>query len=283
MNKAYQNRVILITGSSMGIGKVMARYFGERGGKIAINARNAQKLTHTEKELKAAGIEVYAHSADVSSWKEVKGMIEAVVEHYGRLDVLINNAGIATRGSVENVSPEVFQQVLNVNVLGSIYPSKAALPYIEQQGGSIVFVSSIASFYGLPYNSIYSSTKKALTAFSESLRLETRSKGIHVGIAYVSFTENDPKKIILDSDGNRIYLENRKGIKKQSPEQVAEAISRLILKKKKSVSLSFMGKALNVIHRIFPGIIEMIYTRNLKQIKAQSEGKPRYAEQNNAK
>lgn len=278
MKQVYQNKVILVTGSSMGIGKAMAFHFGKHGGRIVINARNPKKLALTEEELRQAGIEVFAYAADVSSWQEVEDMIEAIIDKFGQLDILINNAGIATRGSIANVSPEVFQQVLNVNVIGSIYPSKAAMPYISRQKGSIIFVSSIAAFYGLPYNSIYSSTKKALTAFSESLRLETREKGIHVGIAYVSFTENDPNKIILDSDGNKIYLENRKGIKKQSPEQVSEVISKMILKKKNSVSLSFMGKALNVLHRIFPSIIEMIYRRNLSQIKAQSEGKPRYVD-----
>ncbi|MCI4670193.1 MAG: SDR family oxidoreductase [Bacteroidia bacterium] len=278
MKKEFQDKVVLITGSSMGIGKAMASHFAMRGAKVAINARNAEKLGRTAKELRQEGFEILEVPADVSVWEQVEGMITSVVTHFGQLDILINNAGIATRGSVENVSPEVFQKMVNVNILGSVFPSKAAMPYISKQSGSIIFVSSIAAFYGLPYNGIYSSTKKALTAFSESLRLETKEKGIHVGIAYVSFTENDPQKIILDSDGNRIYLENRKGIKKQSPETVSSIISNMVLMRRNSVSLSFMGKALNFIHRIFPGIIKMIYTRNMATIKAQSEGKPRYVE-----
>ena len=279
MKQHYKGKVILITGSSMGIGKAMAQYFGERGGRIAINARNSTKLANTEKELLEKGIEVSSFPADVSNWEQVQALIEGVVKQYGKLDILINNAGIATRGSIEKVKPEVFQSLLNVNVLGSIYPSKAALPYIERTKGSIIFISSIAAFYGLPYNSIYSTTKKALSAFSQSLRLESKEKGVHVGIAYVSFTENDPKKIILDSDGNRIYLENRKGIKKQTPEEVSRVISKMISSRKKSVSLSFAGKALNIIHRIFPSLIAFIYARNMSKIKAQSEGRPRYVEE----
>jgi len=278
MKHAFEAKVVLITGSSMGIGKAMAYHFGRQGAKVVLNARNAQKLETSRQEMEEEGLEVFAIAADVSQWKEVEDMIVQCIDRYGKLDILINNAGIATRGAVHQMTPEVFEQVLKVNVLGSVFPTKAALPYLNLQKGSVIFISSIASFYGIPYNSIYSSSKKALSAFSQSLRIENKDKGLHVGIAYVGFTENDPKKVILDSDGNRIYLENRKGIKKQSPEQVAEAVANMILKKKKSLSLSLMGKALNIIHRIFPGIVAMIYTRNLNQIKAQSEGKPRYVE-----
>ncbi|MEO0897043.1 MAG: SDR family oxidoreductase [Bacteroidota bacterium] len=270
--KKYEGKVVLITGSSMGIGKAMAYHFGREGADVVINARTQSKLESTEKELLESGISVLSYAADVSNWEEVQAMVQATLDKFGRLDILINNAGIATRGSVEGMAAEVFDKVLRVNVLGSIYPAKASLAAIKQTKGSIVFISSIASLHGLPYNSIYSSSKKALTAFSESLRIETKEAGVHVGLAYVGFTENDPQKIILDANGERIYLKNRRGIKKQTPEEVAAIIERLIHRRKKTVTLSLMGKALKFFHKILPIIPEMIYTRNLPTIKAQSEG-----------
>ena len=276
------NKVVVVTGSSMGIGKAIARQFCSHGAKVILNGRNAKKLEDTYQELTTAGHKVHAVAADVSTAAGAQSIIEACISHYGRLDILINNAGVATRGSVENMGPEVFQKVMDVNVLGSIFPTKAALPYLRKSQGSVVFVSSIASFHGLPYNSVYCSSKKALTAFSESLRLEEKAHNVHVGIAYVGFTENDPQKIIMDSDGKLIYLEERKGIKKQSPQQVAQSIERLILRRKKEVTLSAAGKSLRVIQKLFPWLIDWIYAKNIDSIRKNSEGKPTYVSLQNS-
>ncbi|MEM7370133.1 MAG: SDR family oxidoreductase [Bacteroidota bacterium] len=271
-----KGKVAIVTGSSMGIGKAIARQLGQSGAQVVLNARNAEKLEITRKELLAEGLDVAAFAADVSSVKEVEQLMEFCLQTYGKIDILINNAGVATRGSVENLAPDVFQKVMDVNVLGSIFPSKAALPYLRQSKGHLIFISSIAAFHGLPYNSVYCASKKALIAFSESLRLEEKRNQVHVGIAYVGFTENDPKKIIMDSDGKLMYLEARQGIKKQSPEQVAQIIQRMIRTRKNSVTLSLAGKSLRLVQRWFPWIISMIYTKNMDTIRANSEGKPTY-------
>lgn len=281
MSSFLSGKVAIVTGSSMGIGKSIARQLAQSGAKVVLNARNAQKLELAREELNNEGLEVIAIPADVSSYDDCQRLIDACVDAFGRLDILVNNAGVATRGSVDNLAPDVFQKVLDVNVLGSIYPSKIALSHIRQTGGSIIFISSIAAFHGLPYNSVYCASKKALIAFSESLRLEEQRHGVHVGIAYVGFTENDPKKIIMDSDGKLIYLENRKGIKKQTPEQVAGIIQRMIRNRTKTVTLSMAGKSLKLVQRFFPWLIAMIYKKNLTTIQANSEGKPEYVQSKN--
>ena len=271
-----KGKVAIVTGSSMGIGKAIAIQFAESGAKVVLNGRNVQKLTSTCEELTDAGYPVIGIAADVSSAEGAQKLVDDCLAHFGRLDILINNAGVATRGSVENMSTDVFQKVMDVNVLGSIFPTKAALPHLRKNQGNAIFISSIASFHGLPFNSVYCASKQALTAFSESLRLEEKQYGVHVGIAYVGFTENDPKKIIMDSDGKLIYLENRKGIKKQSPQAVAKIIERMILKRRKVETLTLAGKSLRWVQRLFPWIIDMIYAKNLASIRANSEGKPRY-------
>ena len=119
----------------------------------------------------------------------------------------------------------------------------------------------------------------ALTAVSESLRNEVRKDGVHVGIAYVGFTENDPEKIIYDADGQLIYLEERKGMKKQSPQQVAAIIRKMILRRQAKKVLSPAGKFLYIANRLFPSLISRIFYSRIDTIKANSEGKPRYVKQ----
>lgn len=273
-----KNKVAIVTGSSMGIGKAISHALGAAGCKVVLNGRTKDRLHSAAAEMESKGYEVFPIAADVSKWEDCEMLIQSCIDHFGQVDILINNAGAATRGSVKDLAPEVFQEITNINLLGSIYPSKAALAAIKETKGHIIYISSIASFYGIPYNSIYSATKKALSAFAESLRIETREDGVHVGIAYVGFTENDPNKIILDSDGKRIYLENREGMKKQTPEQVAAIILNMIRDRKNQRTLSLAGKGLSFLSKFFPGIVSFIYKKNLKTIKQASSGTPRYVD-----
>ncbi|MDX2250410.1 MAG: SDR family oxidoreductase [Bacteroidia bacterium] len=278
MSKILEGKVAIVTGSRMGIGKAIAIELASQGASVVLNARNTAKLEETAEELRALGYSVVAAGGDISLWEDAEALIQTAISTWGRLDILVNNAGAATRGSIETMSPDVFKNITDINILGSIFPTKAALPWIRQSKGSIVFISSIASFHGLPFNSIYSASKKALTAFSESLRLETAGQGIHVGIAYVGFTENDPQKIIMDADGKLIYLEERKGIKKQTPAQVARIVSRMIQKRTKKTTLSAMGKGLRIAKWLFPGLIHLFFSLNIEKIRANSSGKPNYVE-----
>ncbi|MEO0473984.1 MAG: SDR family NAD(P)-dependent oxidoreductase [Bacteroidota bacterium] len=248
---------------------------------VRLPLQNSSSITATAKEMTEAGYEVLSVAGDVSKWEDNERMLAETIAHFGRLDILVNNAGASTRGSVEKMAPEVFQNMTNVNILGSVFPTKVALSHLKQNKGSVIFIGSLAGLHGLPYNSIYSATKMALTAVSESLRNEVKSDGIHVGIAYVGFTENDPEKIIYDADGKLIYLEERKGLKKQTPQQVAVTIRNMILKRKKKAVLSPAGKFLYFANRLFPGLIDRIFYSRIDTIKANSEGKPRYVQSGN--
>ena len=273
----FNQKVVLVTGSSMGIGKALAKELLGRGAKVMLNGRNPEKLAHTADELAAWG-KVGQVSGDVSDYGQAKAMVKATLAQFGRLDYLINNAGVATRGSVAAMSPEVMQQVIQVNVLGSIFPTKAAIEALQASQGGVLFISSIASFHGLPFNSVYCASKQALRPFTESLRLEMREHGVFVGLAYVGFTENDPNKVIMDADGRRIYLENRQGIRKQSPETVARILCDQLIRRRPVRTLSLAGKALALAQRLFPGLIDRVFRRQIASIQAQSAGQPRYVD-----
>lgn len=261
------NKVVIVTGSGMGIGKAIALNFAEHGAKVVLNDRDAIKLQATEQEFIRLGFEVKAVKGDVSSLVDSQYLIEETLEAFGQLDILINNAGIATRGTVEEIIPHVFDALTETNFLGSVYVTKCALPYLRRKKGHIIFINSICGFRGMPYSSVYSSTKMAQAAFAESLRIELHETGIHVGIAYLSFIRNSPKKEILSENGKWTHLPMRKNVRVAEPEEVAAKIRMMIEKRQHRFVHTLLGKATYLLQRFFPNIVDWIFTWKLKEIR----------------
>ena len=187
----WKDKVVIITGSSIGIGRRLAIEIGKRGGKVVINARNKSRLNKTCEDIKTQGLKISACPGDISKYEDCVKIIGHSIKIYGKLDVLINNAGINAIGTLEEINSDIFRQVMDVLFLGSVYMTKAAIPYIRKTKGSILFVGSLAGIHGLGNYSAYSSSKMALTALAESLRIEMHKTGVHIGLAYIGFTEND--------------------------------------------------------------------------------------------
>ena len=269
-------KIAIVTGSSRGIGKAIALSLAGKGVRVMLNARNLERLRLTESEMRDEGYDVRAIAADVSVWPDAKKLVEATMEAYGRVDFLINNAAVTTRGGIEQMVPEVIDEVMRVNFLGSAYTSKLALPYIRQAQGSIIFISSIASFHGLPFNSVYCATKNALTSLAEALRLELKSHNVHVGIAYVGFAENEPGKTILDADGRLIYLDEVKGVKRKTTGEVARFITNMVVSRRSSITIGFTGRLLNVLNRLAPALVERILWARMARIREFSGSSPDY-------
>lgn len=263
------NKSILITGSSMGIGKAMAYQMCEQGAKVILNARNEQRLNRTYEEMKSKGYEVTAVAGDVSEMEDCQRIIKHAIDQFGQLDAVVNNAGISMEGTVEELEPKVFQKLMDVNILGSIYPTKAALPYLKKTKGSIIFIGSAAGIRGIPNHSAYSASKMALTALAESMKIELKQSDVHVGIAYVGFTQNDPEKTIYDKDGNIIPQPSRAFIKAEPPEKVAQRVINMILKRKFKEVFTPLGKLNAFMNRFFPFVVEPILSRNYHKNKAE--------------
>ncbi len=258
----FQNKTIVITGSSIGIGRTLARNLAQQGAKIVLNARNAERLEKTRLALSEEGYDVLAVAGDVSKIEDCEHLIKATVDHFGGLDVLINNAGISMEGAVADLHPDVFRKVMEVNYLGSVYPTQAALPHLQASKGSVIFIGSAAGIRGIPGYAVYSSSKMSLTALAEALRTELYESGVHVGLAYVGFTQNDPEKTIYNAKGEIIPQPNRSFIKAESPERVAERIMRMIKKRQFKRVFTPLGQLNAVMNRFFPGIVDGILRRN---------------------
>lgn len=254
MNTFFKNKVVCITGSSQGIGKATALLLGGFGAKIILNGRNAEKLNTAQTELLKAGVDCYAVACDVSQPEDCKKLIEDGIKKYGKLDVLINNAGIASRGRISESSPENWQNILNINTLGSINTTYYALPYLEKTNGHVIIISSMAAKVGVPGHAGYSVSKMALTAYAKAMQIEYEGR-IHCGLVYVGFTANESQKTILTPEGKYEALKERKGMKLAKREDVALQIAKVIQFRKKEKTLSLLGKLQHLMLKIAPAIV----------------------------
>jgi len=261
----WKDKVVIITGSSIGIGRRLAIEIGKRGGKVVINARNKSRLTKTCMDMKTEGLNISACPGDISKYEDCVKIVEHSIKNYGKLDVLVNNAGINAEATLEEINPDIFRQVMDVLFLGSVYMTKAAIPYIRQTKGSIMFIGSLAGIHGIGNYSAYCSSKMALTALTESLRIEMHQTGVHIGLAYVGFTENDPEKTILDKDGLVMPQPARTIVKQKLVTKVALQLLRMIERRRSKSTFTLLGKLNAIVNRISPFIVHRILLNSYKK------------------
>ena len=177
----FQDKVVLITGGSRGLGLVLARTLAREGAKIAICARNAEELARAKGDLQNRGAEVFETVCDVRNQSEVKRMIDAVCNHYGQIDVLINNAGVIQVGPLEVQTQKDFEDAMAIHFWGAFYTMQAVLPEMKERGeGRIVNVSSIGGKISVPHLAPYSASKFALVGLSGAMRVELAKDNIQV-------------------------------------------------------------------------------------------------------
>jgi len=250
----FTDKVVFITGSSKGIGKATAIAFLKSGAKVVINGRDKTALERTAKEISAYGGEYMEIASDIAESGNFKTALNAIIDHFGRLDILILNAGLSSYGLVEDTSDETLENILNVNTLGPFKGARDALPFIKKSNGSIVFISSLAGLHGIPRSSVYSMSKMALTGLAQSLKTEMTGQKVHIGIVYVGFTKNDAEKKVIGPDGSTRPIQNRPGWIQQKQEKVALLILRSVKYRRFKSVLSPMGKFMAFFSRHFPHI-----------------------------
>lgn len=261
----FKDKVVIVTGSGSGIGRTTAQLLIKEGAKVVINGRDEKKITEVVQSLPAG--QALSIAGDVADPAQAKMLIEKTVAHFGRLDALINNAGIASNADLVDTAPEVFKRVIDTNILGCVFPAQYAIPHLEKTHGSIIFISSIAAFYGLPRAAAYSASKMALTALTQSMNLELDRRNIHTGIVYVGFTENDNNKKVLDSNGGFIPVASRPPKLQMKQEDTARAILDSIRHRRRYKTLTFVGKLNRIMTKLFPFITEMVLRRSMKTMK----------------
>ena len=258
-----QQKVVLITGASSGIGRALAFAFGREGASIVICARKTDALNVVSRELQQAGIDNLAITADVSIEADVKTLIDQAVAHYGRLDILINNAGITMRSLVIDADPEVFRTVMDINFMGTVYATHYALPHILRAKGSVVGISSIAGYRGLPVRAGYSASKFAMNGFLEALRTEMLYSGVHVLTACPGFTTSNIRVAALDASGQAAGESVRDESDMMSADECAQHILNAVKKRKRELILTMQGKLTVFLNKWLPSLTDRLVYNTL--------------------
>jgi dehydrogenase/reductase SDR family member 7B len=253
-----KDKVVLITGGTSGIGKACAFAFGKAGAKVAVSGRNQQNLDQTSQELSSAGIENVAINADVSKEADCQRMVQETVDRFGKLDVLINNAGISMRALFEDLDLDVIRKVMDINFWGTVYTTKFALPYIMAARGSVIGISSIAGYRGLPARTGYSASKFAMHGFLETLRTEMLHKGVHVLIACPGFTASNIRNTALAANGQQQGESPRDEGNMMTAEEVADQILKATIKRKRDLVMTFQGKLTVFLNKWLPGLTDKL-------------------------
>ena len=251
-----QDKVVVITGGSDGIGKALVELYLNKGAKVATCARNYQKLY----QLQSAntGKPLLIHATDVSKEMDCKGFMDAVIKEFGTIDILINNAGVSMRALVQDVDFETIKRVMDINFWGTVYCTKFALDHIFKNKGTIVGVSSIAGYRGLPGRSGYSASKYAVNGWLEALRTELLESGTNVMWVCPGFTSSNIRNAALNSKGESQGESPMDEGAMMSSEECAVHIANAIQKRKRTLVLTFTGKRAVFMNKFFPALADKL-------------------------
>lgn len=262
-----KDKVVIITGATSGIGEACALIFGKAGARIVITGRSQTKLDRGSKQLQEIGIEVLAVLADAASEQDNKRIAEETLARFGRIDILINNAGISMRALFEDLDLEVFHKVMDTNFWGTVYATKYCLPEILKSKGSIIGISSINGFRGTPARTAYTASKYAMNGFFESLRTEVMNHGVHVMVVAPGFTASNIRNTALTADGKPQGESPRDEAKMMTAEEVAHEILKALLKRKRDLVLTKQGKLVVLLNKWIPGIMDGVVYREMAKEK----------------
>jgi len=252
----FKNKIVVITGGSDGIGKALVDALIPLGAKVATCARNQDKLY--DLQLHHPGKSLHTMVADVSSYHDCKNFIEGTIEVFGGIDILINNAGISMRALVKDLEVEVIEKVMDINFKGTLYCTKLALNSIIERKGSIVGVSSIAGYRGLPGRSGYSASKFAVNGFLEALRTEMMDSGVNIMWVCPGFTSSNIRYRALNKKGSAQAESPMDEGKMMSSDLCAQHILQAIEKRKRTLVLTFKGKQTVLMNRFFPSLTDKL-------------------------
>jgi short-subunit dehydrogenase len=250
---SFKDKVVIITGASSGIGKACAEEFAKRGANLVLAARQYVTLCEITAEIeKKYKVRAVAVQADVSKEDDCELIIKQTLVSFNKIDILINNAGLSMRALFNDLDLSVIKNLMDVNFWGTVYCTKYALPEILKTGGSIVGVSSIAGYRGLPGRTGYSASKFAMNGFMESLRTELLNTPVHVMVACPGFTSSNIRVAALAKDGKAHGETSMEEGKMMSSEEVASRIANGIEQRKRTLIMTGQGKLAVWMNKLFP-------------------------------
>ena len=262
----FTGKTVLITGASEGIGRALALALAAERAQLALNARDYVRLAEAVRECAARGAEALALPADVSRQEDCAAMVARAVARFGRLDVLINNAGVTMWSRFDALSDlSVFTRLLATNYLGAVYATAAALPALKAAGGLIVAVASVAGLTGVPERSGYAASKHAMVGFFESLRIELTGSGVDVTIVAPDFVASESHRRAVGPDGRPLGISPMQESHIMSAAECARLIVGAMRRRDRLLITSARGRLGRWARLIAPTLTDRVAARAIRE------------------
>ena len=257
---------MLVTGASSGIGAELALQFAAAGARVALAARDVARLEDVATRCRVAGGEAFVVQADVSDMESCRDLVERTAAHYGAIDILVNNAGMGAGGRFDEVTDlTVFETLMRVNYLGSVWCTAYALPHLRTSRGIIVAISSLAGLTGVPGRTAYGATKHAMAGFFDSLRIELAGTGVDVTVIYPGFVFSEINRRALAPDGtpfgDRAYT--RRKSETMDTDECCRQILRAVARRDRDLVMTWRGKMGRFIKLLSPALVDRIARRTI--------------------
>jgi NAD(P)-dependent dehydrogenase (short-subunit alcohol dehydrogenase family) len=259
--RAIRGTAVVITGATSGIGRETALAFARAGAQVVAAGRREERLQELTKQIASEGGEALGLRADVADQAQVERLIERAVERFGRIDTLVNNAGVGIAARFEEQPLEDFRRTMEVNLWGAVFACKAAVPRMRTQatGGVIINVSSILGRRGLPYQTAYCASKFALAGFSEALRTEIMAEGIDVSTIFPGAIETE----FWESLDNKTGLEMPSFMPMFPARELAQIIVQDAQFPQPEIVMAFDAQVIDFFNKLAPGMMDLVLGQSL--------------------
>lgn len=263
---AYTSKVVVVTGASQGIGRALALELAGQRPRLVLAARTIPDLEAAAAGCRERGAETLVVPTDVADEKACRGLVERTLERFGALDVLINNAGMGMIGRFEETRElKVYETLMRVNYLGSVYPTFYALPHLRKSRGQIVALSSLAGLQGVPLRTGYSASKHAQIGFFDSLRIELAGTGVSVTIVCPYFVHSEIRRRALGPDGRPVVVSPVREAEIMTAEECARHIVRAMEKRQRLLVMTLKGKLGRFAKLVAPGLVDRLAVRAVRE------------------
>jgi short-subunit dehydrogenase len=259
VQSVFKDKTVIITGASSGIGRELAYQLAAQGAWLSLAARTAERLESVRTECERRGGKAIAISTDVSEPAQCETLIRQTVERFSRIDMLINNAGMTMVANFEDVrDPSIFEKLIRINYLGSVYCTYYALPYLKRTRGRILGVSSLTGKTGVPTRTGYAASKHAMAGFFDSLRIELAPQNVSVTMIYPGFVATAVREQALGGDGQSVGRSTVREREVMPVETCAQIILRAAAQRKREVVMTLRGKIGIWLKLTAPGLVDRI-------------------------
>ncbi len=258
-DSVFKDKVVIITGASSGIGRELAYQLAAQGAWLSLAARNVKRLDTVSADCQARGGKAIAVPTDVGEQGQCEALIRETVNHYQRIDVLINNAGITMWAKFEDLRDlGMIEQIMRVNYFGSVYCTYYALPYLKRTRGQIVAISSLTGKAGVPTRSAYAASKHAMAGFFDTLRIEIAEYGVGVTMIYPDFVSSEVRERALGPDGQPLRQSPVREKEVMPVKTCAQMIIRAMERRKRELIMTLRGRVGQWLKLIAPSVVDRI-------------------------